>query len=294
MIKDKKKNFVIGKLNNNIGKPKSPHKMKRDVMKRVKSLNPTLAPRNLDQGSCWYDNKIMQQSLCGPLEYSLPNSKWGFFDECVTQRFFDRDLPSGTLIQYCDENNQVLEVDIYAHENSYQCHCIDISGELMTFSIGGPRHFDNNLPLENSPLWEGKNLAHYIHHHDMFRDCKYVYGSPLFRYHCEFPTNPSLKGDVVNNPDNWWEIDNRDSDIFEDADDYGYVAMQLTHLPKCIGYDVGNVLSYLPIYDLNIPHDLQYARKRFELTPHVVFGNFLHQSHSLPFKYRTDQVAVPQ
>ena len=67
---------------------KSPHKMKRDVMKRVKSLNHMLAPRNLDQGSCWHDNKIMQQSLCGPLEYSLPNSKWGFFNECVTQRFF--------------------------------------------------------------------------------------------------------------------------------------------------------------------------------------------------------------
>ena len=67
---------------------------------------------------------------------------------------------------------------------------------------------------------------------------------------------------MVNNPDNWWEIDNRDSDIFQDANDYGYVATQLTHLPKCVGYDVGNVLSYLPIYDLNVPRDLQYARKR--------------------------------
>ena len=89
---------------------KSPHKMKRDVMKRVKSLNPTLAPRNLDQGSCWYDDKIMQSSSsCGPLEYSFPNSKWGFFNECVTQRFFDRDPDAGTLIQYGDENNQAFE-----------------------------------------------------------------------------------------------------------------------------------------------------------------------------------------
>ena len=96
----------------------------------------------------------MQQlsSLCRPLEYSLPNSKCGFFNECVTQRFFDRDPDAGKLIQCHDENNQVLEVDIYTHENSYQCHCIDISGELMTFSVGGPRHFENNLPLENSPL----------------------------------------------------------------------------------------------------------------------------------------------
>ena len=105
---------------------KSLHKMKRDVMKKIKSLNPMLVPRNLDQGSCWYDNKIMQSSSCGPFEYSLPNSKWGFFDECVTQRFFDRDPDAGTLTQYHDENNQVLEVDIYTHTNSHQCHCIDI------------------------------------------------------------------------------------------------------------------------------------------------------------------------
>ena len=63
----------------------------------------------------------------------------------------------------------------------------------MIFSFGGPKHFENNLPLENSPLWEGKNLARYIHHCDVFRDCKYVYGSPLFRYHYEVPTNPSLR-----------------------------------------------------------------------------------------------------
>ena len=92
---------------------KSPYKMKRVVMKRVKSLNPTLAPRNLDQGSCWFDNKIMQSSSsCGPLKYSLRNSKWAFFYECVTQRFFDRDPDAGMLIQYHDGNNQVLEVDI--------------------------------------------------------------------------------------------------------------------------------------------------------------------------------------
>ena len=37
----------------------------------------------------------------------------------------------------------------------------------MIFSFGGPKHFENNLPLENSPLWESKNLARYIHHCDM-------------------------------------------------------------------------------------------------------------------------------
>ena len=91
----------------------------------------------------------------------------------------------------------------------------------------------------------------------MFRDCKYVYGSPLFRHHYEFPTNPLLKGDMVNDPINWWDINDRDSGIFEDADEYGYVSTQLTHLPKCI-YDIGNILSYLPIYDLNVPKEVLY------------------------------------
>ena len=128
----------------------------------------------------------------------------------------------------------------------------------------------------------------------MFKDCKYVYGAPLFSAHYEFPTNLSLRGMVVNDPDNWWDIKERDSDIFEDADEYGYVSTQLTHLPKCLGYNVGNILSYLPIYDLNISNELSYMRKRIELTPRLVHANFLCQSKTLPFKFRTDQVAVAQ
>ena len=91
-------------------------------------------------------------NACGPLEYSQSNSKWGFFDKCVTQKFFDEDPGKGSLTLYRDKNNHVIE-DIYGNSNSYQCHCMDITGELMTFCVGGPRYFENNLPLENSPLW---------------------------------------------------------------------------------------------------------------------------------------------
>ena len=273
---------------------KSPHKMKRDLIKTARALDP--AYELIPNRSCWYDQRILQVlslNAFDPLEYSLPNSKWGFFDECITQKFFDRNLDNGRLITYGNENNQLVE-DIYGNVNSYQCHCMDISGELMTFSVGGSRHFENNLPLENSPLWTRKNLAHNTHHRDVFRNCKYVYGYPLFRHHYEVPTNPTLKGDVVSDPINWWDINDRESDIFEDTDEYGYVSTQLTHLPKFIGYDVGNVLSYLPIYDLNVPKEVLYMRKRTELTPRVTCANFLHQSHTLPFKFRTDQVAVAQ
>ena len=77
----------------------------------------------------------------------------------------------------------------------------------MTFCVGGPRYFENNLPLENSPLWTGRNLATSTYHQDVFRDCKYMYGSPLFRQHYEFPMNPSLRSPVIEDVGNWWDIE---------------------------------------------------------------------------------------
>ena len=80
---------------------------------------------------------------------------------------------------------------------------MDLSKELMTFSVGGPRFFENNMLLENSPSWLGKNFAKNVFIKDTFRDCKFVYRSPLFRLHYEFPTNPTMKGNVINEPENW-------------------------------------------------------------------------------------------
>ena len=88
--------------------------------------------------------------------------------------------------------NQVID-DVYGDPNSYQANCMDISGELMTFCVGGPRYFENNVCLEHSFHHPDRNQARDIHHQCVFRDCKFVYGSPLFRQHYEFPTNPSLK-----------------------------------------------------------------------------------------------------
>ena len=193
-----------------------------------------------------------------------------------------------------DDNDDQVTDDIYGNANRYQCHCMDVSGELMTFCVGGPRYFKNNLPLENSPLWKGRNLATSTYHRDVFRDCKYVYGSPLFRWYYEFPMNPSLCGPVIEDVGNWWDIEDQDSNIFEDADDYGYMAAQLSHLPKCIGYDVGNLLSYMPIYDLHVDQRVLYYKKQIELTPPKVLSNFLCQSRTLPFKFRSDEVAVAQ
>ena len=40
-------------------------------------------------------------------------------------------------------------------------------------------------------------------------------------------------------------------DHFEDGDQYGYVATQLTHLHKMMGFDVGNILSHVPIHSIS-------------------------------------------
>ena len=127
------------------------------------------------------------------------------------------------MIRHRNEQNQVID-DVYGDPNSYHANCMDISGELKTFCVGGPRYFENNVCLENSfrHVPGDRNQAHDIHHRCVFRDCKFVYGSPLFRQHYEFPTNPSLKESNEHEP--WWDIEDRESDLFEDADEYGYVA----------------------------------------------------------------------
>ena len=72
------------------------------------------------------------------------------------------------------------------------------------------------------------------------------------------------------------------------------MAAQLSHLPKCIGYNIGNILSYMPIYDLHANQRVLYYKKRIELTPPKVLSNFLRQSRTLPFKFRSDKVPVAQ
>ena len=129
---------------------------------------------------------------------------------------------------------------------------------------------------------------------DSFRDCKFMYGSPLFRLYYEFPMNLSLKGTVVLDPDGRWENEDRCDDLFKDPDEYGYISTQLTHLPRCIGYDCGNLLSYLPIYDLQLSDKQIYLQKKFESTPCVVHANFFQQMRNVPFRHRSDSVVVTQ
>ena len=70
--------------------------------------------------------------------------------------------------------------------------------------------------------------------------------APLFRYHYELPTNPSAK--YIDQHMAWLvQMRNqvlRQEDPFQDADEYGYVATQLTHLPRLVAFDAGNMLTF--------------------------------------------------
>ena len=234
---------------------------------------------------CWFNkhvNVVEEYKHWGPLECSLPNSRIGFFYSCVTEKLHVNDPCPSSTRTYFDGHDEIG--DVYSNANSYQSHMMDISKELMTFSIGGPRFFENNTLLENSLDCAEANLANCTQHADTFRDCKYVLGSPMVRMHYEYPTNPSLKGGVMNEPAMWWEVDNRQEDIFENTNDYIYVSTRLTHLTKCGGYDCGELLSYLPMYDVLASTFSIHTHKKLNLTPRSVHANFLRECRNHFFK----------
>ena len=77
-------------------------------------------------------------------------------------------------------------------------------------------------------------------------DCRHIALAPLFHYHYELPANPGVK--YIDQHMAWLvQLRNqvlRMEDPFQDTDEYGYVASQLTHLPKLVAFDPGNMLTY--------------------------------------------------
>ena len=151
---DNKSKFLKVELGQQVSK-KSQQKLKRDLIKHVKSqsmsfLNPLV--------SCW-------SSSCSNFDFSIPNCQNGFFDACVTLKFYSVDPSHRYLIHHWNAQNQVID-DVYGDLSSYQANCMHISGELMTFCVGGPRYFENNVCLENSfhHAPDNRNQARDIHH----------------------------------------------------------------------------------------------------------------------------------
>ena len=117
---------------------------------------------------------------------------------------------------------------------------MNMSRELTTFAVGGPRFSRNGIltsDTTNNRLVIGHGVVH---------DCWHVALAPLFHYHYELPTNPSVK--YIDQHMAWLvQLRNqvlRMEDPFQDADEYGYVTSQLTHLSKLVAFDPGNMLTY--------------------------------------------------
>ena len=163
------------------------------------------------------------------------------------------------------------------------------SGKLMTFLVGGPRCFENNTVMEIFNKWNSVNLSNVHHEHliEVYRDCPRVYGSPLFRMHYEYLTNLQMRPDVMERE--WWFRDHQ-SDPFQDADNNGYVATQLSHLPKMTGYDPGNLLFYLSLYNVNGQEICSKSR----ITSRNVHECFFYETKHKQFKDRSNSVAVAQ
>ena len=106
--------------------------------------------------------------------------------------------------------------------------------------------------------------------------------SPLFRYHYELPTNPGAKW--IDQHMAWLMqqrvVPTRTDDMFQDADKVGYVSTQLTHLPRLVGYDTGNMLTFV-----------DNSEGIYNLTDESVNRTFWCNVMNFPFKQRTDTTA---
>ena len=91
---------------------------------------------------------------------------------------------------------------------------------------------------------------------------------------------------LMNNMNNW-QVLNRHTDPFQDADHHGYVATQLSHLPNRIGYDPSNLLSYIPLYE-------NKTSTKAIITQCHVYESFFYQTAHKPFRERSDLVALAQ
>ena len=71
----------------------------------------------------------------------------------------------------------------------------------------------------------------------------------------------------------------RHEDPFQDADEYGYVATQLTHLPRLVAFDAGNMLTF--------------GEDPTRLSEEAVNRTFL-KDLNREFRHRTDTSAIVQ
>ena len=219
---------------------KSIFKLRRDARKFAGRNRMPVVCGVLDPFYWYYDGYLKCGQICSGREVLLANNKSSFFDECIVQHFHSMTvnaanlrLPSMTFRDIYDLTNDEWNPVTYQHSQ------MNMSGELMTFAVGGPRFSRNGVLTADNTTNNGLVIG-------VVRDCRHVALAPLFRYHYELPTNPSAK--YINQHMAWLvQMRNqvlRREDPFQDADEYGYIATQLTHLPRLVAFDAGNMLTF--------------------------------------------------
>ena len=220
---------------------KSIFKLRRDARKFAQRNRMPVVCGVLDPFYWYYDGYLMRGQTCSGCEVLLANNKSSFFDECIVQHFHSSTTVNAANLRL---PSAVAFRDIYDLTNdvwnpvTYQHSQMNMSEELMTFAVGGPR-FSHNGVLTADTTNNGLAIG-------VVQDCRHVALAPLFRYHYELPTDPSAK--YIDQHMAWLvQMRNqvlRREDPFQDADEYGYVAMQLTHLPRLVAFDAGNMLTF--------------------------------------------------
>ena len=206
---------------------KSLPKLKRDIVKSLK--RGSFCGQLTSHGSkYWQGRSIMPHHRDESIEYALPNSRSSFFDNSVVQKF-----------------EAVSELHSHYHttdyiRDTYEYEMMQFSGECMSFCVGGPRYIEAPTIVETFDQSSSWNRSKdFLPMNNSYKDCGYVAKSPLYRNH------PKMV--AFNNNFDWRNNKDDQLDPFKDVDNYGYMASQLSHLPKAMGYDPGNMLSHIPI-----------------------------------------------
>ena len=100
----------------------------------------------------------------------------------------------------------------------------------MSLCVGGPRYAEAPTVVETFDQWSSWNCSKYfLLKNNSHGDCGYVAKSPLYRNQYIHFTNPRMV--AFNNNFDWCNNKNDQLDPFKDADNYGNVASQLSHIP---------------------------------------------------------------
>ena len=255
---------------------KSIFKLRRDARKFAGRNRMPVVCGVLDPFYWYYDGYLKCGQTCSGCEVLLANNKSSFFDECIVQHFHHSTTVNAANLRL----PSAMEFrDIYDLTNdewnpvTYQHSQMNMSGELMTFAVGGPR-FSRNGVLTADATNNGLVIG-------IIWDCRHVALAPLFQYHYELPTNPSAK--YIDQHMAWLvQMRNqvlRQEDPFQDPDEYGYVATQLTHLPRLVAFDAGNMLTF--------------GEDPTRLSEEAVNHTFL-KDLNRQFRHRTDTSAIMQ